>query len=77
MSLIRGRVRVFETRVLRKIFWVHLIGRGVTGGWILKIIVSTVLVFMYDFQFSPDIRAIRSRMTRVGHVECMGGKRNA
>jgi hypothetical protein len=63
------RLRVFENRVLRRIFGPKRY--EVTGEW--KKLHSEELHNLYS---SPDIRQVKSRQMRwVGHVGCMGEER--
>jgi hypothetical protein len=63
-------LRVFENRVLRRIFGPKL--DGVTGGW--RKLHNEELHNLYS---SPSIiRIIKSRLRWVGHVARMGEKRN-
>jgi hypothetical protein len=66
------KLRVFENRVLRRIFGPK--GDGVTGGW--RKLHNEELHNLYS---SPSIiRIIKSRRMRwAGHVAGMGEKRNA
>ncbi|KAJ4449920.1 hypothetical protein ANN_01327 [Periplaneta americana] len=68
----RERLRVFENKVLRKLFGAKR--DEVTGEW--RKLHNTELHALY---FSPDvIRNIKSRRLRwAGHVTCMGESRNA
>jgi hypothetical protein len=60
------RLRVFENRVLRRIF--GLKGVEITGGW-----TELHSEDLHNLCSSPDIRVIRSgRMSWVGHVVHMG-----
>ena len=64
------RLRVFENRVLRRIFWLKR--TEVTREW--RKLHNEEL---NDLYFSPNIvRVIKSRMDRwAGHVECMWERR--
>jgi hypothetical protein len=66
------RLRVFENRVIRRIYGSKT--DGVTGGW-RKLLNKE----LHDLYSSPSIiRIIKSRrMTWAGHVARMGEKRNA
>jgi hypothetical protein len=69
VSHVKGRLRVFEHRVLRRIFGPKK--DGVTGEW--RKLHSEDLHNLYS---SPDIRQIKSRRMRwAGHVARMGEER--
>jgi hypothetical protein len=66
----KHKLRVFENRVLRRIFGPKK--GGVTGGW--RKLHNEEL---HNFYSSPSIiRIIKSRMRWVGHLAQMGEKRN-
>jgi hypothetical protein len=67
----KRRVRVFENRVLRRIFWLKR--DEVTGEW------RKLYNDLNDLYSSPNvIRVIKSRIFKLaGHVARMGGRRGA
>jgi hypothetical protein len=65
------RLRVFENRVLRGIFWVKR--DEVTGDW--RRLYNEELSDLYSSR--NIIRVFKLRMRWAGHVACMGDRRSA